>query len=151
MFVSLGWEPRRRVFLEERQQFRWFYVFRVRVCPWSDDPKDILHGQDCQCVCHRCTRDGGDEKMTSGLQRKGLGQMTKAWAYEMREKRNEKLAFKSCAHTCRNSEGALTCSKTSIEHTTSYCFPSASNASAVVCRYVKDLVDPRANCGSRAA
>ena len=65
-------------------------------------------------------------------------------------KRNESLALTSCAHTCRNSEGALTCSITSIEHTTSYCFPSSNNASAVVCRYFKDLAD-RANGGSPAA
>ena len=44
----------------------------------------------------------------------------------------------------------LTCSITSKEHTTSYCFPSASSASAVVCRYFKDLAD-RANWGSAAA
>ena len=88
--------------------------------------------------------------MTPGLQRIRLEQVTKAWALEVRKNRNERLAFTSCAHTCRNSEGVLTCSKTSIEHTTSYCFPSANKASAVVCRYVRDL-DDRVNWGSPAA
>ena len=80
----------------------------------------------------------------------GLGQVTKVHVNGVREKRNETLAFTSCAHTWRNSEGVLTCSMTSMEHTTSYCFPSANNASAVVCRYFKDFSD-RANWGSPAA
>ena len=88
--------------------------------------------------------------MTSGLQWMGLGQATKVHVNGARKKRNETLAFTSCVHTCRNSEGMLTCSITSMEHTTSYCFPSVNNASAVVCRYFKDFSD-RANWGSPAA
>jgi len=80
----------------------------------------------------------------------GLGQATKVRVNGVREKRNETLAFTSCAHACRNSEGVLTCSMTSMEHTMSYCFPSANNASAVVCKYFKDFSD-RANWGSPAA
>jgi hypothetical protein len=80
----------------------------------------------------------------------GSEQVTKAWANETEKKRNESLTFTSCAHACRNSEGVLTCSMTSIEHTTSYCFPSANKVSAVVCKYFKDRAD-RANWGSPAA
>jgi hypothetical protein len=87
--------------------------------------------------------------VTSGLS-EGNEWVAEAWVNGVRKKRNESITFTSCAHTCRNSEGVLTCSMTSMEHTTSYCFPSANNASAVVWKYFKDSAD-RANWGSPIA
>ena len=52
IFTRLGGEPGRGVFPEERQQFRGFYVFAVRVCARSDDSEYVLHSQDGQGICY---------------------------------------------------------------------------------------------------
>lgn len=52
LFASLGSEPRSRIFLEERQQFRGLDVFGVCVGARGDDPKDVLRSQDRQCIRH---------------------------------------------------------------------------------------------------
>lgn len=117
---------------EEADELVGAHELRVRVRAGRDEPEGLLCGEDGEEVGERGAGDGREEEMAARLVR---GASISRCGVR-REKGS--LTLTSSAQVRRKARGLSTCSRTSIEVTTSNCFgPRAvRTSSAEVCSYV---------------